>query len=1200
MESPYQATFNMDADDIDEAFYDATASAGLMFASPMQSAGEMAVERARRRAPVTTAAGTQTGVGSLISSLFPSMQRTHQQQVSAMGMSSTRSVTSFRAVGAIGLDFSTMDPPTSEESAARIEHHLWGLVHRALEICVPSTHALTTDLLQAGSGFVRRSAAGASLPADTCASDASFALARAQYDPDTTLLDCTLQWLQECAARDVILPAGLPLSSSRDTRASHDDPMARAEDMWQATCREAGGPLQLDAEVCGDAVLQPSDCQRDVEVLNGVWLLLRSGRSGEAQALATTGGRPWLATVIESVREWQDAPGPDGGPVRRGNPHASGLLLPTAVQAAQLLEERAAEASGAQAHAAALEAGLLRAIVATVGGGSGATAVDPPDAVFPPGSDLAGRLSCEDRLWLALRAYRGRLAADGQPDSTLYARLRGLAVQQGLPPGDDDDAACTAATLRTPRSNIGAVAALSQVGRGEAQHAVPFGALLRSLPDSLEGSAGGAGPASSGGVDAVASAYPRIVCAILRLARAGCHTQLPPPPGDDLDTVGGALALLLREVHAAALPLSGPYAEACAANEGDGATPPFTLASPDALCAPASPPPSTRPLRSWQVPLVRFGALLARFLRRPGTGTRSLVDASAPSLGRTCDDLSLAYARHLACATPRSLHVDAVVACVACVGDDARAVRALAAFVLALPPTLEGAGEDGTQGGGWQAGGGTQPLHPRRELFGALARVVRRLASAEGGMPDAQRLVEVTDAAVRNATAVLVTLQPEEEEPQPEASAGPGASLQARDRLASAAPLRGSGEAPGSAGADALTRGGLPLPLGAEAAAGTVSAQWLTRLGSLQLLRLWAECRRELAPPPDDGEEGGAEEEDEATDALLLSTNVLLRECACAIAASQDVNAIGLSPRDASEAMAVARMLTGDPEPALPFALPQLAELAGDAEAVLAAHAAAATATGDGGGDAPPPPLVEFAVWCAAFRAVSACGALHAQLGSAQVPALLAAAAQAARQQQLQRVGPASQVTVDMAQRHAQAVQEAAAVAFDALIVALTALGLRPDLAQWLPDPAAFPITALSATPLLVPPPQGTAADVIVVDAEGVRSTAASAGEAGAAAVLLLLSLAVQAVSEPVVRLRALLPLLGHQSDAKQALVEVHARVEWLGRTIRATHSRATVGAPWVVGTVHLPILASLLSAGVGPLLVLLQSEREAMAGTLG
>lgn len=246
---------------------------------------------------------------------------------------------------------------------------------------------------------------------------------------------------------------------------------------------------------------------------------------------------------------------------------------------------------------------------------------------------------------------------------------------------------------------------------------------------------------------------------------------------------------------------------------------------------------------------------------------------------RLCDDALVAYARHLALATPAHTHLETVLSiCASEVSSQTRGVRALAAFLLALPhhvdadahvpraPAAHGAERDAAADrstGVSQALGGafswadgaialaeSEPLpgqaggvnQPRLDFAFAAAQLVCDAAVATPpGAPGPRAVLLTIAAAVRNAVALAVTLSHERLLVAAAALAA-GSPTPAR-----AGPLASFGDEPAStwgratetswfaSEADAAVGAGLSLPLGFSA-----SRLQQQRIGLAHYLRVTA------------------------------------------------------------------------------------------------------------------------------------------------------------------------------------------------------------------------------------------------------------------------------------------------------------------------------------------------------------------------
>ena len=223
---------------------------------------------------------------------------------------------------------------------------------------------------------------------------------------------------------------------------------------------------------------------------------------------------------------------------------------------------------------------------------------------------------------------------------------------------------------------------------------------------------------------------------------------------------------------------------------------------------------------------------------------------------RLCDDALVAYARHLALATPAHTHLETVLSICATEVSQTRGVRALAAFLLALPhhvdadayvPRAHGAERDAaaaTSTGVSQAIRGTfswadgaialaesgpQPgqdggvNQPRLEFAVAAAHLVCDAAIAtHPGAPGPRAVLLTIAAAVRNAVALAVTLSHERLNIAAAALAagGPTPGAACAGPLASFGGSTWGGATETSwfvSEADAAVGAGLPLPLGFSA-----------------------------------------------------------------------------------------------------------------------------------------------------------------------------------------------------------------------------------------------------------------------------------------------------------------------------------------------------------------------------------------------
>lgn len=1256
----------LDYDDVDAQFYETAAAAafagsGGSYAAALEGAAAAGVAAARQASQ--RRAAHPAAVEGVIASLFHGFGgiKAAAPQPAAAAPFATATAAAPPVVGSgVGGSSGARPPPTTEEAAARVEAHLWGLVRHALEAAVPAHAAAVADVAAASGGVARLAASGAALPADGCASDGLLEQAAAAAHPDAPLARAVVAWLEEAAAGDVALPPGLhqALAMHRRQQQAGGDASSpssllpqRVEDMWPATAAAAApgaspAALDLDAPFRGGqvdgpvvlpthrkqqaeqaAVLADADAVRDAEVLRAVWALTRAGRRADAQAAAVLAGRPYLAALLEGPHRWQDVvvavPPEEGGSstvtLRRGNPQAA-LFASTAVRSAELLEAHAAAAAaGPFAEAAAVEAALLRVLAVDAGNAAAA-------APLLAGSTANSRLltlTWEDRLWLTARALL--VGGGGSNAPSLAARMASLAAQQGA--GSGGGSTSDAATARTPRG----AAALTLAADASPPVAPSLAALVATLPQALPVQAG-----SGGAVVGAFAAYPRLVAALLALARAGMSR---PTPGSSsgsgssdaaTPTVGGALGAVLRELRVAAglVPSDdnapGPYAAAVAATSGGSGG--FSLTAADALGRRGGgSDAATAPLRPTLAPLVRFGACFAAFLRRPGTGTAALVGAHAP-LSDACDDLTLAYARHLAAATPSVLHVDAVLeaAGVGC-ASNARAARALTAFVLTLPPhgPLVGGGDgaaaaavDGSLMAADDGAGTTSELRPRAEFAAAVARRVSSLA-ASGQPQAAARLVALVDVAVRAAATLLATVAP------------------AAPRLAAA-----SATALPASEADALAALGLPLPglvaAGTPAAAAVAGSALLpvppgvgplgaTRLGALQLLREWGDVRARLLPVVAsaggaEGDAATAAADDAAADAAathLCLANALLRRLVMEAAA-----AAASTSSTASDAASLLLSVTGASGATDPLAtaawlalghaatgLPPLVSLEG-----LLPEGAPAD-DGDDGGCVPPdapPPVVEFAFWRLVVAALAAVGGVRAELASAaamaaSAPAAAAgagggglfAAGRAALTSSLLRTGVVGgggaahhshgYLQREVAGRHLAALEAAAQPCWSALVRALTwvGVGAPPAGAPPVTDDAGALLPAL-AVDVLAPLPQSS----VPAPAVCLRGGALS-----------LLAAAAEVAVTPAARVLALAPLQQHQHQqqpqpewlaAGQAAAD---RLAWVGAALRGALARCeqqqqlrganTASLP--LGAHDVPALEALL-AEVAPVAARLQT----------
>jgi hypothetical protein len=220
------------------------------------------------------------------------------------------------------------------------------------------------------------------------------------------------------------------------------------------------------------------------------------------------------------------------------------------------------------------------------------------------------------------------------------------------------------------------------------------------------------------------------------------------------------------------------------------------------------------------VPLLRWAALALLALSRhsPLAAGGCVWDASLYS---AVDGVVLAYARHLAAASPRFLHAEAVLELAALVHSRPRAVRFLTAWLLSLPYHH---GKRGGGGGGRSEGGGDHPREAAQRAWALIkagqegCAACRSEAHASCARPACEARKELGarwTLALRSAAALLVLPCA----PAPHARAGGG----------------GGGPAP------PLAEHGLPLPtpfphLPAPAKAARLSLLDLTRVTALQLL----------------------------------------------------------------------------------------------------------------------------------------------------------------------------------------------------------------------------------------------------------------------------------------------------------------------------------------------------------------------------
>ena len=467
-----------DFDDVEEVFHDAAnqalASSGQLssYAACFEAAAAAGIAAAKAASQRRVGGGA--GVEAVISSLFPSISssssthhphatRNNNLPTSRVSLASSGRLqgqsASILVVGAASPSGTASVAPSSspEEQSSRMEQHLWRLVRLALETFVPAQLAQAAAIASAGG---HPSAAGSALPVDSSACDGLMQSAVSSMHHDVALADVITSWLEQGAQADVTMPPGLPHPDSASAAAvvgpdAHVDPMARCEDMMMKSAYGLDGPIAgraaaidgpLPSSLSSSTLSVPErDWVRQAEVMTGIWSLARAGRMTDAQALAVTAGRPWLAAVMDGARHWQDVTSEDDRDVatlRRGNPHSPLFMQTAAAVASQLMSEiqqlqqqheegakngqngDSEDTSGTPSVDSRRVALTLEALLLTVlSGGAGGDDVND-NSLLP----LADWLSWEDRLWLLVKGARDRLVLDaissGDASSSVGARLR--------------------------------------------------------------------------------------------------------------------------------------------------------------------------------------------------------------------------------------------------------------------------------------------------------------------------------------------------------------------------------------------------------------------------------------------------------------------------------------------------------------------------------------------------------------------------------------------------------------------------------------------------------------------------------------------------------------------------------------------------------------------------------------------------------
>lgn len=457
---------------------------------------------------------------------------------------------------------------------------------------------------------------------------------------EAAVLGMIIRWLEESGSDDVMVkePVAAGVGASMGIGGGDDDdPLAPLHPMWASTSSSLPHGCHPDALFQSGAArqtasLSPADQQVETHLYSSVWQLIRTGRRTDAQLLCARYGQPWLGALLSGMDRYQDEADEDGDDVgeggallRRGNPNRHLYKRAASAAADQVASSPSSASNDLTTH-------LRRGILLHAGGRTGELAGDPM---------VCGTL--EDRLWAA---------ATGGLEAIVSSHIDAHRQRQAA------GAASGIAIMAAPAPGSG-IAAVMNVLRRSAAGAAP---------------AASPSPSSSG--------YASIIEGLIGIAQAVLPVTGGPTEPDYVMSpayppMAGALQRLLASLHSILGQLPLPYQAAVAANgsQTSGFSPIGADAMDDA---------TRQQVPASSVPLLRFAVHLIHYLRHASPLSRHTSLLASPAT----DDLTVAYARHLASARPNpSAHAEALLELCSSnrMVSQHRGVRVMVAVLLSMP-----------------------------------------------------------------------------------------------------------------------------------------------------------------------------------------------------------------------------------------------------------------------------------------------------------------------------------------------------------------------------------------------------------------------------------------------------------------------------------------------------------------------------------